>query len=210
MYDNAIAREKERMKNAGFSSKITGTSYKMPKLESEEAEQDRSKALKHVEQYFSTKTPVKEKYDEKMKRYLEETDPAEWKKRAGKDYFSIGHDFVSAKTPTERAYESEKRKQKESRNRALDRAAMKRTPKFEEYKNYERSLYDKYATKMWQNNRRTPYDFITSEEEKKLDDLRAATVVQRKDGSWQIAKTFLSLLGINKNSGKEINQWQTN
>lgn len=203
-HDLAIEREKKRTAAAsgGYTSSITGTTHEMPKLDSEQAERDRATALRHVEQYFSRKTPVKQKYDEKMKRYLEETDAGEWNKRAHKDVFSIGHNFVSAKTPTERKQEAERRHDNELRNKALDRAAMKRTKSFERYKDYEQSLRDKY-TKPTDWNHRDWYRNITREEAQKLDELRAATVFRNKRGQWQIAKSFSEIVKFNPYHGKD-------
>lgn len=199
-HDKAIQREKERTAAGGFQSKITGNSYEMPKLESEQAEKDREKALDHVERYFSTKTPVKEKYDAQMKVYLDETDPAEWNKRANKDVFSIGHNFVAAKTRAQKQQEAEQKKDRASRDRALDRAAMKRTQSFQRYKDYENSLMEKYSNG-W--NYRDWRSKVSYEEAVKLDELRAATVFRNKRGQWQIAKSFSDILKFNPYHGPD-------
>jgi hypothetical protein len=189
MADKAVEREKKRGKT-NFVSSVTGSQFDMPELENEAAYEYREKTLRHVEQYFSREAfkPVKEKYDATMKRYLEETDTAEWESRSRKDVFSIKHNFITAKTPTERKQEAERRKDRDSHDRAIERAALKGTQKFQEYRNYENSLREKYTKDSW--NKRDWHSKTTQQERDKLQELREATVFRNKRGQWQIAKSL--------------------
>ena len=181
--------DKQKQRTGGYTSSITGSSFDMPKLESNEAEQNREKALRHVERYFSSKTPNKEKYDETMKRYLEETDSSEWAKRANKSFFGIGHDFITAKTPKERTEEAARRKDGEARRRAMDRAAMKGTKAHKRFRDFDHEMTLKYGSKK--------YDKMTQEESQKWDELRNARVFRNIRGQWQIAKSFSDLMKFN-------------
>lgn len=185
--NRAVEREKERTKNT-FVSVISGKSYDMPELENDTAYAYREKALRHVEKYFSATKPSKEKYDEKMKRYLEETETKEWEKRSRATLSTISHSFVSAKTPSERKQDAEYKKDRESHSKAMDRAAMKRTPKYKEYESYRQSLVEKYTKDTW--DKHGWYSKLTQAEKDKLAELQEATVFRNKRGQWQIAKSY--------------------
>lgn len=199
-HDAAIAREKERQKaeqekaTPKHVSAATGKTYAMPKLETEEAERDRAKALEDLELHFSWYPNRNKKLiDEKMPAYLEETDPKEWNKRAKATPVGAVHYLTSAKTKAQKEQEAIERKDRASWKAAKERSASKRTQAHERYKEYEASLKAKYPAKdMF--DRRSWYSRATAAERQKLEELDDARVFRNKRGQWQVAKNFLSLL----------------
>ena len=200
-HDLAIQREKERHANSNqsHSSKITGKTYSMPKLDSETTEQNRKKAIETVERYFAIRGVAnKEKYDEKMKRYLEETDPKEWENRARKTNLAISHSFLSAKTPSEKQKEKADREDYQRQTNAKSRARDKKTQAHQRYEDYKDSLMNKYSTQKNKLGRKDDwYNRTTEAERKKLQELDDARIFRNKRGQWQIAKTFSEIIKFN-------------
>lgn len=201
--NRAIEREKKRTANNGFKSKITGTSHNMPKLDNKYAEEDRLKALDRLEKQFARnyKKPNKEKFDEKMKEYLAETDAKEWDMRANGPMMEVLPRFLKAVSPEKRkkrqeeikaklAIDEKTRKERSNKLRAHTRAAQQGTENHRKWLEYDMYLRDKYTDK---NNPldggRMYQQRATKEELAKLDKLYDAIVTQDKSGRWRVAKS---------------------
>lgn len=87
MVNRAIEREKKRTASKNYKLEINGTNHKLLRLDSEQAERDRTDAIGKVEEKVNVYAPfmgakAKAMIDKEFEKYVSETDPKVWSKRA--------------------------------------------------------------------------------------------------------------------------------
>ena len=159
MVNRAIEREKKRTASKNYKLEITGTNHKLPRLDSEQAEKDRTDAIGKVEEKVNVYAPFmgakgKAMIDKEFEKYVSETDPKVWSRRAKLSRDDAWYDFKGmTREEAERKQRDleakraeEKRKSEDMRNMrdAMERAKSANTKKAKEYREYQNELFNKY------------------------------------------------------------------
>lgn len=144
MVNRAIEREKKRTASKNYKLEITGTNHKLPRLDSEQAERDRTDAIGKIEGKVNAYAPfmgakAKAVIDKEFEKYVSETDPKVWSKRAKLSRDDAWYDFKGTmreeaerkQRDLEAKRAEEKRKTKDVRNmrEAISRAKEKGSKK---------------------------------------------------------------------------------
>ena len=205
MVDRAIEREKKRTASKNYKLEITGTNHKLPRLDSEQAEKDRTDAIGKVEEKVNVYAPFigakgKAMIDKDFEKYVSETDPKVWSRRAKLSRDDAWYDFKgTTREEAERKQRDleakraeEKRKFEDIRNmkEAISRAKEKKSKKAQAFFEYENELRNKYRDESLNGPEKYNYwSRATDAEKQKLNDLEAALVMRDKHGKWRVAKT---------------------
>lgn len=205
MVNRAIEREKQRTASKNYKLEITGTNHKLPRLDSEQAEKDRTDAIGKVEEKVNVYAPFmgakgKAMIDKEFEKYVSETDPKVWSRRAKLSRDDAWYDFKGmTREEAERKQRDleakraeEKRKFEDIRNmkEAISRAKEKGSKKAQAFFEYENELRNKYRDESRHGPEKYHYwTRATNEEMQKLRDLEAALVMRDKNGKWRVAKS---------------------
>ena len=203
--NRAIEREKKRTANKNYKSKVTGTNHKLPRLNSEQAERDRTDAIGKVEAKAHAIAPFMREgqraaFNKDFEKYVSETDPKVWSKRAKLSRDDAWYDFKGTtreeaerkRRDFEAKRAEEKRKSEDVRNMraAMERAKSANTKKAKEYRDYQNELFNKYKDESLNGPEKYNYwSRATDAEKQKLKDLEAALVMRDKNGKWRVAKS---------------------
>lgn len=205
MVNRAIEREKKRTASKNYKLEITGTNHKLPRLDSEQAERDRTDAIGKVAEKANVFAPFigakgKAVIDKEFEKYVSETDPKVWSRRAKLSRDDAWYDFKgTTREEAERKQRDleakraeEKRKYEDVQNMraAISRAKEKRSKKAQAFFEYENELRNKYRDESLNGPEKYNYwSRATDAEKQKLNDLEAALVMRDKNGKWRVAKS---------------------
>lgn len=205
MVNRAIEREKKRTASKNYKLEITGTNHKLPRLDSEQAERDRTDAIGKVAEKANVFAPFigakgKAVIDKEFEKYVSETDPKVWSRRAKLSRDDAWYDFKgTTREEAERKQRDleakraeEKRKSEDMRNMrdAMERAKSANTKKAKEYREYQNELFNKYKDESLNGPEKYHYwTRATDAEKQKLRELEAALVKRDKNGKWRVAKS---------------------
>lgn len=179
--------------------------HALPRLDSEQAEKDRTDAIGKVEEKVNVYAPFmgakgKAMIDKEFEKYVSETDPKVWSRRAKLSRDDAWYDFKGmTREEAERKQRDleakraeEKRKFEDIRNmkEAISRAKEKGSKKAQAFFEYENELRNKYRDESRHGPEKYHYwTRATNEEMQKLRDLEAALVMRDKNGKWRVAKS---------------------